>query len=70
MNAPEHLFSKFLQSVKEMRDFQREYFKTRDRLALRDCKVAERKVDELIVKLAPFYPVAVPMPTPIQPTMF
>ena len=45
-----------------MRDDQREYFRTRDKLVLRDCKVAERKVDEMVAELAPFYPTAVPMP--------
>ena len=69
MNAPEGMVSKFLRMVKEMRDGQREYFRTRDQLVLRDCKVAERKVDEMVQKLAPFYPTAVPMATPIQPTM-
>ena len=62
MNAPEGSVAKFLRLVKEMRDDQREYFRTRDKLVLRDCKVAERKVDEMVAELAPFYPTAVPMP--------
>ena len=61
MNAPEYLVARFLQTVKEMRDSQRDYFRTRDKMVLRDCKVSERKVDEQIRQLAPYYPTAVPM---------
>ena len=69
MNAPESTVAKFLQAVKEMRDSQRGYFRTRDAYLLRECKVAERKVDDMVRQLAPFYPTSVPMPTPIQPRM-
>ncbi len=69
MNAPECVVAKFLRLVKEMRDNQRSYFATRDRNVLRDCKVAERRVDELVAKLAPFYPTAVPVPQMVQPAL-
>ena len=61
MNAPEYLVARFLQAVKEMRDSQRDYFRTRDKMVLRDCKVSERKVDEQIRQLALYYPTAVAM---------
>lgn len=70
MNAPESTVAKFVQTVKEMRDSQKEYFRTRDGHVLRECKVAERKVDELVERLAPYYPIAVPMsPQPTQMTL-
>lgn len=61
MNAPGHLVSRFLRTVKEMRDSQRDYFRTRDKNVLRVCKVSERAVDEQLRQLAPYYPTVVPM---------
>lgn len=45
------LFIEFVQKVRSMRDFQKEYFKTRNTLVLAESKKAEREVDNLIVNL-------------------
>lgn len=49
---PEQFFYK----VKDMRDAQKEYFKTRDRVSLAKSKELERKVDNMLSNLAPNKP--------------
>ena len=40
--------SDFIHAVIEMRCLQREYFKTRSPITLKDAKEAERRVDKMI----------------------
>lgn len=44
-------FEQLQQTVKKMRDAQKQYFKTRDREDLRISKAAEREVDLLLDSL-------------------
>lgn len=43
-------YEQFLKLVQSMRDCQKEYFKTRDAVALRTCKDLERQVDLRIAR--------------------
>lgn len=45
------LFIEFVQKVRSMRDFQREYFKTRNAFVLRDAKKLEKDVDATVRNL-------------------
>ncbi len=44
-------FERFVASVEQMRDLQKQYFKTRDRGILQQSKNAEREVDKAIKEL-------------------
>ena len=51
---PTEYISEFEKIVKEMRDYQKQYFKTRDRNILELSKAAERRVDQYLQnKLTP-----------------
>ena len=42
------MLNEFLSAVEEMRNLQKEYFKTRSSIILKAAKEAERKVDKMI----------------------
>ncbi len=46
----------FIKTVQEMRNAQKEYFKTRDKATLAKSKELERKVDNMLSHLAPNMP--------------
>lgn len=45
------LFMEFVRKVRTMRDVQKEYFKTRNLIVLRNAQKAEKDIDALIVRL-------------------
>ena len=45
------LFIEFVKQVRSMRDMQKEYFKTRNLIVLRNAQKAEKDIDALIVRL-------------------
>lgn len=50
------MIEEFIKTIQEMRDAQKEYFKTRDRVSLAKSKELERKVDNMLSNLAPNKP--------------
>lgn len=50
------MVEEFIKKVQEMRNAQKEYFKTRDRVSLAKSKELERKVDNMLSNLAPNKP--------------
>ena len=50
------MIEEFIRTVQEMRNAQKEYFKTRDRVSLAKSKEQERKVDNMLSNLAPNKP--------------
>ncbi len=50
------MVEEFIKKVQEMRNAQKEYFKTRDRVSLAKSKEPERKVDNMLSNLAPNKP--------------
>lgn len=47
------MMDEFVKTVQEMRNAQKEYFKTRDKAILAKSKELERKVDNMLSNLAP-----------------
>ena len=43
--------NKFFQTVAKMREAQKLYFKTRNYAVLKECKLLEKEVDELIARI-------------------
>lgn len=50
------MMDEFVKTVQEMRNYQKEYFKTRDKATLAKSKELERKVDNMLSNLAPNMP--------------
>ena len=50
------MIEEFNKTIQEMRNAQKEYFKTRDRVSLAKSKELERKVDNMLSNLAPNKP--------------
>lgn len=50
------MVEEFIKKVQEMRNAQKEYFKTRDRVSLAKSKELERKVDNMLSNLVPNKP--------------
>jgi hypothetical protein len=50
------MIEEFIKTIQEMRNAQKEYFKTRDRVSLAKSKELERKVDNMLSNLAPNKP--------------
>lgn len=42
----------FIEKVAKMRELQKNYFRYRDSITLRACKVAEREIDQLLEQLS------------------
>lgn len=45
------LFMEFVRKVRTMRDVQKEYFKTRNLIVLRQAQAAEKYIDATIIRL-------------------
>ena len=45
------LFIEFVKQVRKMRDLQKEYFKTRNLIVLRQAQKAEKDIDATIIRL-------------------
>ena len=50
------MMDEFVKTVQEMRNAQKEYFKTRDKAILAKSKELERKVDNMLSNLVPNMP--------------
>lgn len=50
------MMDEFVKTVQEMRKYQKEYFKIRDKATLAKSKELERKVDNMLSNLAPNMP--------------
>ena len=50
------MIEEFIKTIQEMRNAQKEYFKTRDRVSLAKSNELERKVDNMLSNLAPNKP--------------
>lgn len=50
------MIEEFIKTIQEMRNAQKEYFKTRDRVSLAKSKELEREVDNMLSNLAPNKP--------------
>lgn len=50
------MMDEFVKTVQEMKNAQKEYFKTKDKAILAKSKELERKVDNMLSNLAPNMP--------------